>query len=241
MKSPIVKLVGAALAAFISVSAASTANAVVINPTLTDDRTISGDASGNPTGLLSQNDFFLRTYGDDRRWRSALEFDLSDLLPGMGVLDATLNLRDAGPSYAGRIDVFGYSGNGVVELSDALETGNKVGDFEVLQSTSHQDFSIDVTGLLQSLVSANAGFVGFLLVSEEESANSRSAVASICSGEGGLGTNPNAPASCFGFGPSLDINANVIANPVPASLPLMLTALGVVGFMVRRRRRTEAA
>lgn len=235
------KVAGAALAAFVTVAASSAAHAVVVNPTLTDDRTISGDANGNATALLSQNDFFLRTYGDNRRWRSALEFDLSGLVPSIDILDATLNLRDAGPSYAGRIDVFGYSGNGVIELSDALENTNKVGDFNVAQSTGHQDFSIDVTGFLQSLVASNAGFVGFLLVSEDEAANSRSAVASICSGEGGLGTNPNAPASCFGFGPSLDVNANVIANPVPASLPLMLTALGVVGFMVRRRRRNAAA
>ena len=214
--------------------------ATVVNLTVADDRTITADGSGNASGLGPQNDGFLRTFGVSSVFRSVIEFDMSGVAPGSTINLATLGLRDEGTSSDGRIDIFGFSGDGVVSVSDALETSNLVTSINITSANGIEDFSRELTSFVQGLVTNNALFAGLLLVSEDETSFSVGG-SDICSSEAGNGTASFARSDCVGFGPSLTVDFATSVVPLPAALPLYGTGLAIMGFVGWRRKRKAVA
>ncbi len=224
----------AAAAIGVVLFASHSANATIINSVVADDRGIQGSATGGPTGLGAQNDSFLRTFGVSTFWRSAIEFDLSGLTMGTIVSSATLSLRDEGTSTDGIINVFGYAADGTVTQSDALNIFNQVSSLTITSANGTEDFMLDVTAFIQSLAASGAGYGGFLLVSSNESNSSSGS--DICSSEAGNGTGNFALVNCIGFGPALTIQIDeAVAVSAPASLILLLTGLGLLGFTRRKK------
>ena len=227
--------IGVALASMLFLSATA-ASAVTFEALLTDDRGIQGSEAGGPTGLEIQNDGFLRVFGPSSIWRSGIEFDLTGLTTSSIVSSAILSLRDEGSSIDGDINVFGYSGDGVIALGDALNTGNQISSFTITQVNGSEDFSLDITAFIQSLATTGAGFAGVLLASIDET-NFNIGGSDICSSEASNGTATFVRPNCVGFGPTLSITTTDVAPvPLPASLVLLLTATGTLGFVGRRRR-----
>jgi hypothetical protein len=142
------------------------AHAVVINVIPADDRTISDfDSDGVADGLAEQ-EALLRTGFTNintRYWRSALEFNISSVLNGSSVSSATLLLSDAGSTQIGKINVWGYNGNGIIEINDGNFTLNLLATLTITSSTGNPEFSINVTSFIQNLSDLSVSYAGFLL------------------------------------------------------------------------------
>ncbi|MEM9343510.1 MAG: DNRLRE domain-containing protein [Pseudomonadota bacterium] len=202
------------------------ASAATLDFNVSDDRTIR-DSDGNGAGdaLLSQIDGFLRTFGTTQFWRSVIEFDLSGL--GATVTSATLSLTDQGTSRDGRIDIYGFSGDGIVSVDDADVLAMQVGSIEIVEADGTQQFEIDVTAFLQSLTDVDASHAGFILASESPSFSVGGS--DICSSEF---------SNCA---PKLVAEVTeapeVAPIPLPAGLPLLLAGIG--GLALLRRKATR--
>lgn len=208
-----------------------TAHAATVNASVSDDRSALPDGSGNATSLRPQDEIYLRTFGASTAWRSAIEFDLSGVGLGVTVTSAVLGLRDGGTSTDGRIDVYGYAADGTVTLGDFSQTGTVVSSFIITNANGTENFALDVTSFLQSLVAASASHAGFLLVSEDETTFVVGG-SDICSSEGD--GSPSVPG-CSGGGPSLTIETQTAVVPLPAGLPLLIAGLGALGLVQRRK------
>lgn len=226
-----------ALATF-ALAGAGTANAALVEIGASVDQTI-GDSDDDGVGdyLWNSDDVFLRVFGTGSVWRGAMEFDISSFSPTDLIASTILNLRDEGTSSDGRIDVYGYTGDGVITTDDASNTGDLVGSLSILNAEGTQDFAVDVTAFIQALVASGENFAGFLLVSE--SPDFGIGGSDLCSSEGGAGTASAPRPACLGFGPRLDIafEDDMSAVPLPAALPLFLAGLLGVGAAGRRRRK----
>ena len=224
-------LPGAAAAFALSIVGAvfGTAIAAPIEIGATVDQTITDiDGDGVGDDLLAANDVYLRTFGLTSVWRTAIEFDLSTFSPGDLVDSAILNLRDQGTSSDGRIDVFGYVGDGTITTSDGSNTSSLVTSLNIVAANGTEDFALDVTAFIEALIASGEAFAGFLLVSESPDFNIGGS--DMCSSEA-------TSAICAGFGPRLTVTLSddMSAVPLPAALPLFLAGLMGVGFAGRRR------
>ncbi|MGV6819974.1 MAG: DNRLRE domain-containing protein [Parvularcula sp.] len=225
------------LACFAPASAA----VVTTDMTLTDDRNVNdSDGDGVGDALGPQDDGFLRVFGVGGVWRGLIEFDISSLAAGGSITNATLSLRDEGTSQDGRIDVYGYAGDGTVSIADSGNLATLVASFTITQANGIEDFALDVTSLLQSLYANGDSFAGFVLVSESNSFNIGGS--DICSSEASNGTASFSRPNCVGHGPRLSVtfdDMGVAPVPLPAALPLFATGLAA-GFAARRKRRKAA-
>lgn len=132
----------------------------------TDDRTAS-NADGPGAYLLDQSDGFLRTFGVDGYWRSALEFSLSGIAGPVTINSATLRLVDAGTQVDGTILIHGYTGDGVITLGD-FGYSNLVASYNTVSSGGDHPHYLDVTAFIQAQLSGSSPYAGFMLRSQNE-------------------------------------------------------------------------
>lgn len=151
-----------------------------------------------------------------RQDRGIAEFDVSAF--DGAIISATLHLFASNfAGFSSQIVVYGSMGDGSIDPSDYLLDGSLF--LTSFVQSAATDRSLDVTGFVQSLIDADADFARFQLT-------------------------PNRSGTIFaaGFG-SLRDGTNAVLKievvPVPATLPLLLGAVGA--FAIARRRRSSAA
>ncbi len=167
--------------------------------------------------------------------RALLEFDLGALSGSDPILEATLELDASQLSTGGGsadFELFGYEGDGIVELADA-DAGTTLVDTVSVSSTGPVSF--DVGTFLTSLQSASAGVAGF---------NLRSALDGFSGGNGHddeITVGSRESTSIVRLPPRL-----IVETAAPPRVPSMAlgwrlaTALiltGLAAFGIRRTRR----
>ena len=174
--------------------------------------------NGSFDSLSSTTNIFIqRVPNGDFFERALWEFDLSELPTGtiLGieltlVVNSTTLERDP-------YDVYGYAGNGIIEVADATAGS-------VLATGLNGDLSIstfDVTAFIFNASVQAAGFAGFIARYPNELA-------------GGAQKNWLDPDDNFGIGsPWLVVEFTPV--PIPASVWLFGSALGLLGWMRRRK------
>lgn len=216
------------------------AHATVANVNPADDRTIS-DLNEDQVGdsLFSQTDDYLRTGFHARFWRSAIEFDLSGIDSGATINSANLFLRDYGSSRDGVLNIWAYSGDGVIAVEDASMTGNLVGTVTIVDAEGTQDFNTDVTAFIQSLVDSGASHAGFLIGADTPTGLGGGA-SDLCSKEnihcGSAVENYNRPALTVDFTADVpipgiasgDINGDGVVN----TADFLLATQIVMGILI---------
>ncbi len=139
---------------------------VVLTPI--DDRTASaGDYTGNFTKLMSADLGALYAYASSSdnsdAYRAILEFELPSELQNKHVIEAVLYFHrtSAGgsPETSG-FKVYGYVGNGVVELQDATRISNQLGG--ILRMWDSEQY-LDVTDYIKSFDISSNKFPGFVI------------------------------------------------------------------------------
>jgi len=155
-KSPLLIVLFACLFTITSIPA----NAAIIEITATFDGRIQ-DVNGVSSGPTLLEDAYLEAYlgtgGYDTR--IIMEFDVSGITASIASADIMLPTAVSVTS-GNQINVFAYSGNGVLELADAF-AGTDVGLFTATSSSANT-VSLD-TGVLQSLLDGGATHFGFMM------------------------------------------------------------------------------
>jgi hypothetical protein len=155
-------------------------------------------------------------------YRAVMEFAIPSLPAGAVVTSAQL-IWTLGSSTDPPVTVqlYGYVGNGVLEISDALAT-NLLATVSVpgVPSGGPIPFSIDVTTFASDLVASNDAFAGFMFRLPVEPP---------------VGVQK---ATTFND-PMLQIDYTV--TPLPAALPLFATGLAGLGLLGWRRKRKAQA
>lgn len=148
--------------------------------------------------------------------RGITEFNIMSLTSP--VVQAILNLERVGNlSVSQTVSVFGYSGNGTIELSDWGD-GTSITSFVVNSSVTAID--VDVTAFINSQIDLSSHFVGFNLRSPNNSIEQVLFAPSL------------APSAS----PTLTITDAQVVLPEPGTLAIL--GLGLLGLgLVRRRRR----
>jgi hypothetical protein len=151
----------------------SYASTIVVSPTF--DR-VGGDNNGDgsfdvwPFALDDPNLFIRYNAASDppnQQYRSVLEFSLSDMPEGTYLGSATLFLKWVNLSVtAPHAVIYGYAGNGIVELSDLEASTQLAGPFTHDNILNGDMESIDVTAYVRSLLEASAPYVGFVIAGE---------------------------------------------------------------------------
>lgn len=156
--------------------------------------------------------------------RGILEFDISGLTGPAALAELSLTATGSSWPFASprTINVQGYTGNGLLDADKSdYFAGSLVTSFVYNNEAS---VTVDVTAFINAQIALNdaAHFAGFVLLL------------------------PVAPASweSVAFGNQINPaypNLNVSAVPLPAALPLFLTALAGLIFVGRRRRKEADA
>ena len=147
--------------------------------------------------------------------RGFVEFDISSApMISSAILTFTLARNDG--SLDNTYQVYGYSGDGVVNLSSGdFNAGSLVGGFVVGSQARGTTFSVDVTSIVMSLISNNDTHAGFGLRSLPQSSFNE--------------------FELWGVGPQFASEANPLSPfptltltpvPLPAAAWLFLTAIG---------------
>jgi hypothetical protein len=113
---------------------------------------------GNGSGLLAFHGI------DNYEIRGALEFDFR-VLPSSATINTATLFLTTDPGHGGvslvQLQVEGYSGNGVVELSD-MSAFNRVATVTYApEEVARVGLALDVTAFAQTLHSVDAGWAGF--------------------------------------------------------------------------------
>jgi hypothetical protein len=93
--------------------------------------------------------------------RGLFEFDLRSVPKGASVLSASFQVKVYGGTSPARFDLYGYRGDGVVDLSDATRGDTQVAT--LIWSSLPSSATFDATGYVQSLVSQGVPFLGLNL------------------------------------------------------------------------------
>jgi hypothetical protein len=93
--------------------------------------------------------------------RGVFEFDIRAVPKGAAVQSASFQVRVYSGTAPSRFDLYGYQGDGVVDLSDATRGDTQVAT--LVWSTLPASATFDVTGYVQSLVSSGVPFLGLNL------------------------------------------------------------------------------
>src|SRR5688572_20564683 len=188
------------------------------------------DDWGDPAIGLSgdPNDIFLRVFGrtdlpDFPIRRGALEFDISSVGSGSVISSATLFFADRGTTVSAQMQLHGYSGDGLVQTPD-LNDGTFLSFFNVDASDENRNFNIDVTAFVQSLVTVDVDFAGFMLRATTEGSN-------VFSGA------DFASREFFDAQARPLLTINFQAGSVPAPGTLALFGIGLAGLAFSRRSR----
>ena len=145
-------------------------------------------------------------------YRYAFEFDLAGLPAGASIDSAALTLRTGRPDFSGQTRLSGYLGNGAISLAD-MSAGGAVLTFTPVDSLTH---AYDVSSFVQGAFGPGQSWIGFNLRQWPLRTTSV-----------GFGT-WNAPV--------LTVQYTVAAVPEPQAYLLVLTALGVMAGVTKRRR-----
>lgn len=182
--------------------------------------TITGTVRDNPRGGPAERIFspvlsvFKQLIQEDR---GIVEFDISGLTSPVG--QALFDLTQIGSDGDGfQINVFGYTGNGTLELGD-FPLGAMLASFTV-PAGAESAISVDVTGFINDQIAINSEFVGF---------NLRLPIMSIVT-EPLVFVSGTGPAS-----PILTVDEEVRILPEPGTLALLGLGLLGLGFIKRRR------
>ena len=92
-----------------------------------------------------------------QEFRFALEFDLGAIPSDITITSASLSIGSNGSPAPGSVEIYGYSGNGVIEVADMTGGSLASGPFVPVIFANTRD----VTSFLQGLVNGGAGFAGF--------------------------------------------------------------------------------
>ena len=194
------------LVSIISLINVSNATIIEIDPVF-DGRI--RDINGTP--LLLDSDPLLEVFeGGGFETRTIMEFSLSGI-SGL-ISGAELWLPTATSIVGGtNISVFGYSGNGVLELADAF-SGDFVGSFLPTTIGSHS-INID-TSILQNVINGGASHFGLML--------------SVTSGGQAIWNHPQN---------STIAKLKISTNSIPEPTTLAIFALGMIGLVSRRFKK----
>jgi hypothetical protein len=117
------------------------------------------DALESDSGGLVFGIIFNPGHSESAEYRTMLEYSLSGFSPSTVIQSATLDLKPfISPVGANQVDIFGYVGNGTVELADAL-AGTLVSS-RSFGSSFFGPLRFDVTTFLQERVAAGDSFAG---------------------------------------------------------------------------------
>jgi hypothetical protein len=217
-----IKTVGGALL-ILSVGLASAEAAVIAVGATSDDW-------GDPDIGLSGDpgDIFLRVFGRTDSpsvpiRRGAMEFDISSIAAGSVITSANLFFADRGTTTTAQMQLHGYSGDGLVQVSD-LNDATFLSFFNTDTQDPDRNFNIDVTGFIQALISVDVDFAGFMLRATTEGSNVFNG-ADIASRE----------YSDLAARPRLTVNFAPAQVPEPLTLALM--GVGLAGLCFSRRKR----
>ena len=101
--------------------------------------------------------------GTVREDRGILEFDITSITSG--IQSAFLEFEISGPNSVGIINIYAYSGNGLLDLVDFSEISTLVSQPLLSGVGVH---SIDVTSAVQGLLGASSGYAGFVIAMSQE-------------------------------------------------------------------------
>lgn len=192
----------------------------------------SSDDYGDPELNLSSDptDGLLRVFGVTESptfpiRRGGLEFDITGVTAGATVTSANLFLHVSGTDIATEMQLYGYTGNGLVEAAD-LNDSTFLGTFNVTGS-SGEEFHLDVTSFIQSQVNGSSSFAGFMIRPTIEGPNPTFNGADFASSE-------NDPS----VAPLLTVDFTTSAVPEPTSMALlMIGGIGAAAGAYRKRRQ----
>ncbi|BBM86621.1 PEP-CTERM sorting domain-containing protein [Candidatus Uabimicrobium amorphum] len=95
--------------------------------------------------------------------RAVFEYDISSIVPGSIINSATVNINETSDPVFGNTNLFGYAGDGVIDVGDAVRTDAFIGNI----ANGTVDLQItDVTAFIQSLVDNNDPFASFVVDNE---------------------------------------------------------------------------
>jgi hypothetical protein len=117
------------------------------------------DALESDSGGLVFGIDFIPGHSESAEYRTMLEYSLSGFSPSTVIQFATLDLKPfISPVGANQVDIFGYVGNGTVELADAL--ADTLVSSRSFGSSFFGPLRFDVTTILQERVAAGDSFAG---------------------------------------------------------------------------------
>jgi len=129
-----------------------------------DDRSGTDDPAGGGFDSLADQTEGTLTVELNPETRAAFEFDLAAVRAainnGASLISATLDLTRSSTLGGARIKIYGYAGNGVIELSDMQETATVVGPEWNPGYAVH--YTQDMTAFINTLLGTSATHAGFL-------------------------------------------------------------------------------
>jgi|GEM_PF-3171291 len=177
-----------------------------------DGRVRDIDSIFGPAFTAAGNEVYHSDFGF--RTNTILEFDLS-FVPG-GEMFSSILISATDIAAANTLYVYGYAGNGVLDVADASETTNLLGMFSVTAG-NNGPLALS-TVFANSLLLANAGYLG-------------------------LNIGVSSPQSTFGLS-DFTVEFNTVpveVVPLPAAGMLLLSALGGFGLIASRKKAHRSA
>jgi hypothetical protein len=222
-----------AISAITVFSVSGSADAATISVIATDDANLkdsNGDFMTDSFTANEPNDVFLRPFGQNEfLFRAALEFSLAGIPSGSTINTVNFLFSDRGTTVTGfNFNIFGYAGDGVINVGDGNNVGNLLTSIPVLPGQPDYDVPLPAT-FIQGLVDSSMPFAGLVMASSNEGSTDIFG-ADICSIDFPACDDPGTPQ---GVVPTLRINFTAVDEPGA----LALFGLGLAGLGFARRRK----